>query len=557
MKIRGRGLATGAVVAAAALTLAACGSDSGTTDNTSTPGATGPATGSVSIFGAQPQNPLVPVLTNETAGGNVIDNIFTRLVDYNAKTAAPELAMAESIEPSEGNTLWTIKIKPGWKFHDGTPVKAESFVKAWNDGANCNTGALNQYFFGPDGVNIKGYDKVAGTYKADGTLDCGGIAKDAAMEGLKVVDDTTFTAQLAGPVSIFKTIVGYSAFAPMPEIYFTDQAAYKAKPIGNGPYQFVSAKANENIKLTAYADYQGPKKAQVKDIDYKIYQTPDAGYVDLLANNLDVMDTMPATALAGDRWKSELGDRSVLQPVGVFQSITFPLYQKAFENADLRKAISMAIDRKSVINVAFNNTREPADNWVPPVIEGYQKGACGDACNFDAAKAKALFDSAGGYDGTLTIAYNADGGHKEWVDATCVSITNALGVKCQGKAYPTFAELRNDVTEKKMQGLFRTGWQMDYPSMQNFLSPLYATNAGSNDGGYSNPEFDKLLRDAAGQTPEQAIASYQQATQILAQDMPVIPLWFGALTAGWSENIEAPVFTPFGRVDWTSLKLKG
>jgi ABC-type oligopeptide transport system substrate-binding subunit len=93
--------------------------------------------------------------------------------------------------------------------------------------------------------------------------------------------------------------------------------------------------------------------------------------------------------------------------------------------------------------------------------------------------------------------------------------------------------------------------------MQNFLAPLYATDAGSNDGGYSNPAFDTLLRDAAGQTPEEAIASYQQATQLLAEDMPVIPLWYGALTAGWSENIETPVFTPFGRVDWTSLKLKG
>ncbi len=168
-----------------------------------------------------------------------------------------------------------------------------------------------------------------------------------------------------------------------------------------------------------------------------------------------------------------------------------------------------------------------------------------------------MLDAAGGFDGTLTIAYNADGGHKEWIDATCVSLTNALDIPCQGQAYPTFAELRNDVTEDKMTGLFRTGWQMDYPSLQNFLAPLYATNAGSNDGGYSNPEFDALLRDAAGQDSDAAITSYQQAQDILAQDMPVIPLWYGALTAGWSENIDAPQFTPFGRVDLTSLKLKG
>ena len=114
---------------------------------------------------------------------------------------------------------------------------------------------------------------------------------------------------------------------------------------------------NEYINLTAYPDYKGEPKAQVKDVSFKIYQTPDAAYVDLLANNLDVLDTMPTTALAGDRWKSELGDRSLLQPVGVFQSITYPLYDKKFENVDLRKAISMSIDRAAIIKIVFNNTR--------------------------------------------------------------------------------------------------------------------------------------------------------------------------------------------------------
>ncbi len=98
---------------------------------------------------------------------------------------------------------------------------------------------------------------------------------------------------------------------------------------------------------------------------------------------------------------------------------------------------------------------------------------------------------------------------------------------------------------------------MDYPSIQNFLAPLYATNAGSNDGSFSNATFDELLRAAAGQPAEEAIASYQQAEAILAEEMPVIPLWFRALTAGWSQNINAPQFTPFGRVDPTSITLKG
>src|SRR5690606_4838441 len=108
-------------------------------------------------------------------------------------------------------------------------------------------------------------------------------------------------------------------------------------------------------------------------------------------------------------------------------------------------------------------------------VNGYKAGVCGEWCNFDAAKAKQLFDQAGGFDGKLTLAYNADGGHKGWVDATCVSISNALGVDCVGKPTADFATFRTEVVNKEMTGMFRTGWQMDYPSIENFLVPLYKT----------------------------------------------------------------------------------
>lgn len=544
MASRMRLVAVGTAVLASTLVLSSCGSSSSTGDSTK---------GAITVNGSEPQNPLIPALTNETGGGNVVDGMFTRLVRYDPKTAEPQLAMAESIESSD-NKVWDIKLKEGWTFHDGTPVTAKSFVDAWNWGAACSTGANNQYFFGPDGVNIAGFDKVAGTPKEDGTLDCAKAEK--TMSGLKVVSDTEFQVTLAGPVSIFKTVIGYSVFSPLPESFFKDQKAFEAKPIGNGPFMFKSRKPNQEIALTAYPDYKGDDVPQVKDITFKIYQTPDAAYVDLLANNLDVMDTMPTTALAGDRWQSELGDRWVLQPTGVFQNVVFPMYDKQFQNADLRKAISMAIDREQVIKVAFNNTRTPANGWVPPVVDGYKANTCGENCEYNPTKAKELLKKAGGFTGTLTIAYNGDGGHKEWVDATCISIKNALGIKCQGKAYPDFKSLRDDVDEQAMTGVFRAGWVMDYPSIQNFLEPLYSTN-GLNDGKYSNKEFDALMAKAKTVPVAEANKLYQEGEAILAKDMPSIPLWYGALSAGWSTNIETPAFTPFGRVDLTSLKLKG
>ena len=84
-----------------------------------------------------------------------------------------------------------------------------------------------------------------------------------------------------------------------------------------------------------------------------------------------------------------------------------------------------------------------------------------------------------------------------------------------------------------MKGMFRSGWQMDYPSIENFLSPLYETGASSNDGDYSNPAFDKLLDEAAAQPDAgRRQAKYQEAEALLAADMPAIPLWYGKAVVG-------------------------
>ena len=118
----------GAAVLALALT--ACGGDDDGGDDGDGGDAAEPV-GAVTVDGCEPENPFIPANTNETCGGNLLDAIFTKLVGYNPETAEPEMAVAESIE-SEDSQNWTVTLKDGWTFHDGTPVTAKSFVNAWN-----------------------------------------------------------------------------------------------------------------------------------------------------------------------------------------------------------------------------------------------------------------------------------------------------------------------------------------------------------------------------------------------------------------------------------------
>src|SRR5674476_1080175 len=182
-----------------------------------------------------------------------------------------------------------------------------------------------------------------------------------------------------------------------------------------------------------------------------------------------------------------------------------------------------------------------------PVINGWSDKIPGsDVLKFDATKAKDLWaqaDAISPWSGTFTIGYNSYGGHQAWVDAVSNSLKNTLGIDAQGKPYSTFKELRTDITARTITGAFRSGWQADYPSLFNFLGPTYGTNAGSNDGDYTNPAFDQLLKDGSAATSVDAANTiFQKAQEILFKDLPAIPLWYSNVTGGSSATVTNVVF---------------
>jgi oligopeptide transport system substrate-binding protein len=401
--------------------------------------------------------------------------------------------------------------------------------------------------------------QCAGTTNPDDPCE-GFTPKAKEMSGLKIVDDHTFTIKTTEKVSNLPVRLGYSAFSPLPEKFFADPKAFGDAPIGSGPYKLDSWTKEQAIVLSKFADYTGDFGGNVDKVTFKIYQDPDAAYNDVLANNLDVTDEIPASALIDDKYKSDLPDRNAQKESGVIQTITAAPSKVDPNYADprIKQAISMAIDRETIIKQIFNGTRVPATGWVSPVVDGYKAEQCGEFCKYDPAKAKALLAEAGGFKGDkITLSYNADAAHKEWTEATCNSIKQALGVECQAVGVVDFATFRSEIADRKMKGLFRTGWQMDYPSIENFLAPIYKTGASSNDGDYSNPEFDKDLVDAAAATdPAAANAKYQEAEALLAKDMASIPMWYGKTTMGWSDKVDGVKITAFGTIDLPSISVK-
>ncbi len=516
---------TAAVIAAGALTLglAACG-DSGSSDAT---GADSGSTGGdnyVLVNGSEPQNPLVPGDTNEVGGGRIVDNIYAGLKYYDAEGNAHN-EMAESIE-LEGEKTFKVVLKDDVKWSDGTPVKAEDFVNAWN--LTMKEALLSASFYEP----IMGFEE----------------GKES-MEGLKVIDDKTFTIELDQPEADFPEQLGYSAFFPLHPSAMDDLKAYGENPITNGPYKLAEWNHNQDATIVPNEEYTGDRKPQNDGVTFVFYAQQSAAYADLLAGNLDVLDAIPDSAFS--TYEDELGDRAINQPAAVFQSFTIPENLEHFsgEEGNLRRqALSKAINRQEITGTIFQGTRTPATDFTSPVIPGHSDNLNGaEVLDYDPEEAKRLWDAAdeiAPFQGEFTIGYNADGGHQPWVDAVTNSIRNTLGIDAVGNAYPDFKSLRDDVTKRNIKGAFRTGWQGDFPLLSNFLVPLYTTNASSNDGDYSNAEFDALLKRAAGASDaEEATPLYNEAQEILLRELPVIPLWYSNVTGGSSENVDNVVFS--------------
>ncbi|NEG40777.1 peptide ABC transporter substrate-binding protein [Bifidobacterium dentium] len=491
----------------------------------------------ITAYNSEPQNPLIPGNTNETGGGKPIDLLFSRLISFDAKGNASN-EVAESIEANADATQYTIKLKKGWKFTDGTPVTAESFTKAWSYTANAKNAQKCASFFS----TIKGYDKLQ---------DADNLKGDEQLEGLTVVNDNEFTVDLNQSDSVFAIKVGYSGFAPLPESFYKDPKAFGEKPVGNGPYKFQSWDHDNEIVLVKNPDYKGNRTPKNDGVTFKVYTKDEAAYADIQSGSLDVMESVPASATK--TFETDSTVQAYNKAGSVIQQFTIPSGLKHFEAGTeegtlRRQAISMAINRNNICEKVLNGTGTPASDFTSPLTPGYSDSLKGsDNLKYNASKAKELWEKANAIspwtsDDKLTFAYNADGGHETIYTAVVNSINNTLGSEVAAtNPYPTFNDYRTAVSDRKVQGAFRSGWQPDYPSAENYLVQNFSSAAdgnGSNDGDYKNSKFDDLCNQAAAaQTTDEANKLYQQAQEVLLNDLPAVPLYYANAYGVASTNV--------------------
>jgi oligopeptide transport system substrate-binding protein len=505
--------------------------------------------GWISVSACAPAGPLIPSNTTEGCGSDVLNPILAGLVTTDLATGDVVNDIAQSFETTD-NTVWTVTLTPGWTFHDGTPVTAASFVDAWNWTAYGPNGqATNDWF-----SDIVGYEDL------NPKAPKGEKAPEPAaskLGGLEILGDHQFRITLKRPVPGFKAQLAYKAFFPMPAAFFADPDAFGRKPIGAGPFRMDAGSPDSGYKLSAYAGYMGAQKPEIAGIDMRIYTSAEAAYNDLVAENLDLMSGIPQSKLVDGIWKRDLDGRVVVQPQASTRGLGMPWGEDnpQLTKPEMRQAISMAIDRQTIIDVIFSGIGKPATGWVPPGVDGYKAGGCGDACVYNPEEAKKRLAAAGGYTGSMKIYYSGDSADKPAMEAICNSIRNTLGIDCLTSALADNASFRTYTRSGKADGPFPANWTMDYPSIDNAIVPIYSSTGSSNRKSYTNPAFDALIKKAEGQPHDEAVKTYREAEALLAVDLPRVPLWNPSTTIGHSPKIKSVGVRSNGRVDYTSVTL--
>lgn len=492
----------------------ACGDD-GTTDTTGAGGK--PVKGGTFSFYIGEPAFIDPVNGQESEGVQVINSVFDSLLAFDFKAGKLMPAAAESWQANADASVWTFKLNKDGKFHNERKVTAADFKYAWE--RICNP--VNESEISYHLSAVKGFQAMQ-----DGTA--------TELEGVKVVDDYTLEVTLDYPFADFEFVVSHPSLCPVPkEEVEKDPTAFADKPVGNGPFMLAEPWAHDQyIKVLRFDDYYG-EKAYVDGVDFKIFKDDETAFLEFKAGTLDftVIPSGQVKAVAAEYGESadgytvEPGKQVLLGPEAAIYYLLLNTKDDTIKNVDLRRALSLAIDRQAICDAVYEGMRVPATGIVPSGILGYLDGQWA-YCKYDPEQAKQLLAKAGYPNGEglpeLSIGFNTGRGHEDVMALVQANLTD-IGVKSRLDGVE-WAQYLDKLDAGEFQ-IGRLGWLADYPIMDNFLYPLFHSSSADNHSFYANPAADEALMAARRNTDlDSRVKAYQEVDRMIGDDAPVIPI---------------------------------
>jgi oligopeptide transport system substrate-binding protein len=436
-------------------------------------------------------------------------------------------AAAQSHEVANGGTVFVFHLRPNGAYSDGTPVKAQDFVYAWQRLIDPRLASPQGPLFANDVLNG---DKVS---VLDPQRDA--AALDAALQtlGLKALDDFTFQVTLAQPDPAFIWLAAMPASAPVrPDIVKKSGDKWAGSPdtlITNGPFMVTEMVRNDHITAIPNPHYWGAKPT-LKTIKFTVVNDGAAALTKYKKGELDEIAVQPAQAaiVAGD---ASLKLDLIKTPDLTVFWLVFRVNAPLTSNAKLRLAIAQAIDRDAFVAQVFQGQAMAADTFIPKGMRGYAPNR--SAQRFDVSQARASLAASGitaSQLATLKFSYDQS---KDFPKATAKFVHDQLktnlGIDITLQALDSNT-LGSHLGTGDFQIAGPMGWSADYPDPANWYH-LFLTSSYNNIAFYQNQQYDNFVRVAKTDSqPDRRDQEYQQAQQMLLGDAPAA---FLAQTVSW------------------------
>lgn len=536
-----------------AFSLAACGGGGQGGDNNSSQSSTqgtddsdgGSSTDSgekiLSVqIGPDPET-IDPALNSAVDGGNMLLHSFECLltVDQDGQLAPGQ---AETWETSEDGLTWTFHLRDGLKWSDGSDLTANDFVYSWK--RVCDPNVAAPYAETVLGM-VEGYDKAI-----EGDLD--------ALQ-VKAEDDNTLVVTLSSPCTYFGSLAAFATLSPVQEATIEangDGWATSAETyISNGSFYVSEWVPGSHILMSKNPNYWNADAIKLDGIKFNLIEDANASYSAYQTGEVLMIKDVPTEEIPS----LEGNDDYYVDPIIGTYYLSLNLNREPFTDKNVRKALSLAIDRDYVANTLMQGTYSPASNfmgpgWIDTDGTEFMENANGGQPYIDIndhegnlEEAKKLLKEAGYENGeglpSITYSTNDSGYHKvvaEYLQEAWAELGVDLNVDIV--EWASFTPMRRNGDYDAS----RNGWVGDYSDPSNMLDLLYSTN-GNNDGKFNNADYDAAMElSRTTLDPVERSKALHQAEDILMEETACIPVAYYNDFWLQSDKITGSWHSPYG-----------
>ncbi len=481
--------------------------------------------------------------------------IYDTLLSYNFQEKSAQPLACESYTKSPDGLTYVFQLKKDATFHNGDPVLSQDFKYGFerlvtpDDDICLNCDILNPV------VGVSEYRE--------------GKAEDIA--GITCPDDYTLSIQLVAPVESFELVLSHPALVPI--IKGSTKADVRRRPIGNGPYMLEDGwDGFSDIVLTRFKEHE--RQPTLDSIKFVFRTSVTDAYRQFKRSEFDLVQIPPseykeAAALFGrsqDGYTIAPGAQCCTGKTASVRFLAFNFSRELLQKEELRQAMSMAIDRKSLSDNFFGGVRQPADDIIPPIVDGYKEGTWTySTYNLDKAKelvsqvkddikqkeekkseqkeAKASETSSEeSSELSFTLIYNEEEASPDIMREIAQAIkSTGIDIKLKDLSVDNFVEAlyTNDFD------IAYTSWTADYPSAEAFMWNLFHSKSSGNVGKFDRRSFDKELDKAREIVDYRTRLDALKKINIeLANTVPVAPIFFGNLSLVGSKTIKRAYINP-------------